>query len=105
MPNQRIAFVRRACQAKFDAFPLQDYGVVNGTVIDVSPDAQSDEKLGSVYKVTVAPDRPVIAAHGQEFPLRPGMTATMEVVTERKSVLSLFAAPFKKAQGDLGSAK
>jgi multidrug efflux pump subunit AcrA (membrane-fusion protein) len=107
MPNQRIAFVRKGLPAKlkFDAFPFQDYGVVNGTVIDVSPDAQSDEKLGSVYKVTVAPDRPVIAAHGQEFPLRPGMTATMEVVTERKSVLSLFAAPFKKAQGDLGSAK
>ena len=54
---------------------------------------------------TVAPDRPVITAYAREFPPRPGMTATSEVVTDRKSVLSLFLAPFKKVQGDLGSAK
>lgn len=107
MPNQQIAFVRKGLPAKlkFDAFPFQDYGAVPGTVIDVSPDAQSDEKLGSVYKVTVAPDRPVIAAHGREYPLRPGLAATIEVVTERKSVLSLFLAPFKKMKGDVGNAK
>ena len=41
LADKDIAFVQKGLPAKlkFEAFPFQNYGVVDGTVIDVSPDA------------------------------------------------------------------
>ncbi len=101
VPNKDIAFIEKGLPAKlkFDAFPFQDYGVVEGTVIDVSPDAQVDKALGSFYKVTIAPGKREIAAKGKNVPLRPGLAVTAEIITERKSILSLLLEPFRKLKG------
>jgi multidrug efflux pump subunit AcrA (membrane-fusion protein) len=101
VPNKDIAFIEKGLPAKlkFDAFPFQDYGVVEGTVIDVSPDAQVDKALGSFYKVTIAPGKTEIAAKGKNVPLRPGLAVTAEIITERKSILSLLLEPFRKLKG------
>jgi hemolysin D len=98
VPNQDIGLLEKGLPAKlkFDAFPFQDYGVVPGTVIDISPDAQTDERLGSFYKVMIAPQRTEVVAKGKTIQLRPGLTVTAEVVTERRSVLSLILEPFRK---------
>jgi multidrug efflux pump subunit AcrA (membrane-fusion protein) len=101
VPNKDIAFIEKGLPAKlkFDAFPFQDYGIVEGTVIDVSPDAQVDKALGSFYKVTIAPGKREIAAKGKNVPLRPGLAVTAEIITERKSILSLLLEPFRKLKG------
>jgi multidrug efflux pump subunit AcrA (membrane-fusion protein) len=101
--NKDIAFIEKGLPAKlkFDAFPFQDYGLIEGTVIDVSPDAQIDKELGSFYKVTIAPRNTEIAAKGRKLSLRPGLAVTAEIVTERKSILSLILEPFRKLKGDL----
>ena len=100
--NKDIAFIEKGLPAKlkFDAFPFQDYGVVEGTVIDVSPDAQVDKESGSFYKVTIAPAKTEIAAKGRNVPLRPGLAVSAEIVTERKSILSLLLEPFRKLKSD-----
>ena len=101
VPNKDIAFIEKGLPAKlkFDAFPFQDYGIVEATVIDVSPDAQVDKALGSFYKVTIAPGKTEIAAKGKNVPLRPGLAVTAEIITERKSILSLLLEPFRKLKG------
>jgi multidrug efflux pump subunit AcrA (membrane-fusion protein) len=101
--NKDIAFVEkgRPAELKFDAFPFQDYGGMRGTIIDVAPDAQFDEKLGSFYKVTIATERTDLVAKGKTIPLRPGLTLTAEIITERKSMLSLLLEPFRKLKGEL----
>ena len=107
VPNKDIAFIEKGLPArlKFDAFPFQDYGTVEGTVIEVSPDAQLDKGLGSFYKVTIAPRQTQIAAKGKILPLRPGLALTAEIITERKSILSLILAPFRQLKGEIGGAK
>jgi hemolysin D len=107
VPNKDIAFIEKGLPAKlkFDAFPFQDYGTVEGTVVEVSPDAQLDKELGSFYKVTIAPKQTTIAAKGRNIPLRPGLALTAEIVTERKSILNLMLEPFRKLKGELGGAK
>jgi multidrug efflux pump subunit AcrA (membrane-fusion protein) len=103
VPNKDIAFIEKGLPAKlkFDAFPFQDYGVVDGTVIDVSPDAQVEKELGSFYRVTIAPSRTDIVAKGRTVSLRPGLALSAEIVTERKSILSLILEPFRKLKGEM----
>ncbi|MBA2525623.1 MAG: HlyD family efflux transporter periplasmic adaptor subunit [Pyrinomonadaceae bacterium] len=107
VPNKDIAFIEKGLPAKlkFDAFPFQEYGTVEGTVIEVSPDAQLDKELGSFYKVTIAPRQTQIAAKGKILPLRPGLALAAEIITERKSILSLILAPFRDLKGEITGAK
>jgi HlyD family secretion protein len=103
LPNKDIAFIEKGLPAKlkFDAFPFQDYGVVEGTVIDVSPDAQVSKESGSFYKVTIAPARTEIEAKGRKVRLRPGLAVSAELITERKSILSLLLEPFRKLKSEI----
>lgn len=105
--NKDIAFIEPGMTArlKFDAFPYQDYGTVEGKVTYVSPDAQEDKELGSFYKVNIAPERTSVVAKGRDIPLRPGLSVTADIITERKSVLSLILEPFRKLKGERGGAR
>ncbi|MFN7926962.1 MAG: HlyD family efflux transporter periplasmic adaptor subunit [Blastocatellia bacterium] len=104
VPNKDIAFLEKGMPAKlkFDAFPFQDYGIVAGQVVEVAPDAQASEQLGSFYKVTILPQDTAILAHGKQILLRPGLAVSAEIVTERKSVLALLLEPFRKLKGEVG---
>ena len=101
--NKDIAFIEKGLpvKLKFDAFPFQDYGVVEGTVIEISPDAQSDKDSSSFYKVMIAPGQTAITAKEKNVSLRPGLALSAEIVTERKTVLSLLLEPFRKLRGEL----
>jgi len=105
VPNKDVAFVEpgRRAKLKIDAFPYQDYGTIGGTVKNVSPDARSDERFGSFYKVTITLDRNAFRVRGQRLRLRSGLTLTAGLVTERKSVLSLLLDPFRKLRGAMDS--
>jgi HlyD family secretion protein len=107
VPNKDIAFIDKGLPAKlkFDAFPFQDYGTIDGEVVEVSPDAQTDQQLGSFYKVTIAPKQIQIAAQGRNMPLRPGLVLTAEIITERESILSLILEPFRELKGKVNATK
>lgn len=102
VPNRDIAFIEPGLpvKLKLDPFPHQDYGIVQGTIIYVSPDAQTDEQLGSYYKVVIAPEQSSITAKGRSIPLRPGVALSADIVTERKSILNLILAPFSRIGGE-----
>jgi hemolysin D len=102
LANKDVAFIEKGLHAKlkFDAFPFQDYGTVAGTVIDVSNDARIDKQDGSYYQVTIAPQQTEVTVRGKRLPLRPGLSVTAEIVTERKSVLSLLLEPFRQLKGE-----
>lgn len=96
--NKDIALIEKGMPAKlkFDAFPFQDYGIVDGTVIEVSPDARTDPDSSSFYKVMIVPSQKEIGAKGKNVPLRPGLALSAEIVTERKTILGLLLEPFRK---------
>lgn len=92
-PGQKVAI-------KLDAFPFARYGTVPGHVLGVSPDAVADEKLGLVYLVRVALDRRSIDRHDRIVPLTPGMMATADIVTGRRSFLSYLTSPIDETRGN-----
>jgi multidrug efflux pump subunit AcrA (membrane-fusion protein) len=98
VPNKDMTFIEKGLPAKlkFDAFPYQDYGVVESRVVEVSPDSQEDPKEdkdhNSFYRVTILP-------LSEPFKMRPGLTLSAEIITERRTVMSLILEPFRKLKG------
>ena len=99
--NRDAGFVRagQPVSVKLDAFPFSRYGTVPGRVIAISPDAVPDDKLGPVYMVRVALDRTRIDRGDRPLALIPGMTATADIITGRRSYLSYLTSPVAEAGG------
>lgn len=84
---------------KFDAFPYADYGTMGGEVSAVSLSAVEDPVMGYVYHVRGALDEvsfQVNKKERKECPVKAGMTATAELVTERKKIFSIVIGKLKK---------
>jgi HlyD family type I secretion membrane fusion protein len=95
--NKDIGFIKRDLDVryKFDAFPFSDYGTISGKVSAISPSAVEDGSLGFIYHVQGTLDQTAFEIKHERYPIRPGMTATAELVTERISVFSLIFRKFK----------
>ncbi|MEM1308051.1 MAG: HlyD family type I secretion periplasmic adaptor subunit [Cyanobacteria bacterium P01_H01_bin.153] len=84
---------------KFDAYPFQDYGVATGTVTEISPTSQTDETLqGEVdaYQLEIELDQPCLPTPQECIALRPGDTATAEVIVRQRRIIDIVLNPFRE---------
>jgi multidrug efflux pump subunit AcrA (membrane-fusion protein) len=88
-----------AAKLKIDAYPFQDFGVLPATVTSIAADAVRDEEAGSAYKVRLTPGANPITKHGRPVELRNGLTLTADIVTDRKTMLSILLEPFRRMAG------
>jgi hemolysin D len=58
---------------------LQKYGILNGTVRNVSKHSTDDEKLGPVYEVSINPIDTTLLVEGKRAPITSGMSLTAEI--------------------------
>jgi len=100
LPNREAGFVKigMPVQVKFDAFPYQNYGVIPGKVVSISPDAKTDERLGVVYRVEVSIDRDSVKANNQTWKLKAGQTATADIIIRQRSIADVLLDPLKQLQ-------
>jgi HlyD family secretion protein len=96
--NKDIGFIEENMEIKykFDAFPFMDYGILRGKVTAIPPAAVEDEMLGWVYYVQGDLDKDYFFISNKEYPVRVGMTATAELIIERKSI---FGRLFRNVRG------
>jgi hypothetical protein len=94
--NRDIGLVEVGLPAKLkiDAYPYQHYGTVQAKVVAIAPKAAGEDPR-SFYQVTLAPAATWVVAHGKQVALRDGLTLTAEIVTDRKSLLSMLLEPFR----------
>lgn len=78
---------------RLDAFPSERFGFVTGRVIDISADSVEIEDANFVYIVRANPDEPVLRVGDTEHALKPGMTLTVDVITDERRIISYFFAP------------
>ncbi len=86
---------------KFDAYPFQDYGIVTGELVTISPTSQlTDTAQGEVanYDLEIKLDLDCLPTGNKCIPLRPGDTATAEVIVRQRRVIDFILDPFKKLQ-------
>lgn len=96
-----IAFLRPGQEAmvKITAYDFSIYGGLRGKLEHISADTITDEKRGeSYFLVRVRTDASFLQKGDKSLPIIPGMTASVEVLTGRKSVLDYLFKPFLKAR-------
>lgn len=92
-----IAFIHpgQAANVKLTAYDFSIYGGLDAKVENISPDSIVDERGNAYYLVRV---RTVKVGFSEKMPIIPGMTAEVDVLTGRKSVLSYLLKPVLKVQ-------
>ena len=92
-----IAFIHGGQKAnvKFSAYDFSIYGGLDATVENISPDTVIDEKGNAYYVVRV---RTRMASFDEKLPIIPGMTAEVDILTGRKTVLSYLLKPVLKVK-------
>lgn len=103
MPSQETGFLRQGMpvKLKFDAYPFQDYGVVEGTLSKISPDSKIQETPQGnieVFEVEVILDRWYIQNGNKLINLTAGQTATAEVITRQRRLIDFLLDPLKQLQ-------
>jgi HlyD family secretion protein len=88
---------------KFDAYPFQDYGIVEGTLTWISPDSEirdTPQGKSEIYELEVTMSRNYVRAFSKQVLLTPGQTATAEVIIRKRRIIDFFTDPFKQLQKD-----
>lgn len=86
---------------KFDAYPFQDYGVLSGKVVEISP-TSAESSGAATYNLQISLARNCLQHGDKCIPLRPGETVTAEVIIRQRKIADFFLDPFRKLQqGDL----
>ncbi len=95
-----IAFLRpdQLAVIKIAAYDFSIYGGLKAKVEQISADTIKDDQGDSFYRVYLRTDENAITHQGAELPIIPGMTATIEVLTGKKSVLDYLLKPILKAR-------
>ncbi|MEJ8815774.1 HlyD family type I secretion periplasmic adaptor subunit [Variovorax ureilyticus] len=102
-----VAFIRPNLPAvvKISAYDYAIYGGLKGEVEHISPDTLKDDEKArqgradaSYYRLLVRTDKASLHAGEKDFPIIPGMTATVEVRTGEKTILSYLLKPVLKAR-------
>lgn len=100
LPDREAGFVKTGMEVKvkLDSYPYQDYGIVSGNVVSISPDTQPDPQLGAVYRVEISLERHNVTAQHQTIPFKPGQTATADIIIRRRRIADILLDPIKQMQ-------
>jgi HlyD family secretion protein len=93
--NEDIGFIHAGMKTriKLATFPFQEFGTIDGTVDQVSPNGVMNEKLGFVFPTKIHLKKDFVKARGKNVKFIPGMAATGEIVTRKRSILSALIEP------------
>ncbi|EAW36753.1 Secretion protein HlyD [Lyngbya sp. PCC 8106] len=100
LPNQEAGFIKvgMPVKMKFDAYPYQDYGVIEGTVTSISPDTKSEENQPPVYQLEVELEQDSILENQEEIKFKPGQTASADIIIRQRRVADVILEPLQKFQ-------
>jgi len=111
LANKDVGFVRvgQAVAVKLEAFPFTRYGTIPGRVEWISADAVEEDKAplgqagqGLVYRLRVSLGRGQMSRGDDAIQLSPGMSATADIRTGRRSILSYLLSPIDEARLEAG---
>ncbi|NEX21734.1 HlyD family efflux transporter periplasmic adaptor subunit [Thiorhodococcus mannitoliphagus] len=98
VPERDRGFLREGQPAKlkFNAFPYQRYGQIEGIVEYLAPAAQlSPQSKEPVYEARISLERDQFEVDDQVYPLRYGMIATAEIVVRERRLIDLALDPLR----------
>lgn len=82
-------------EIKLEAYPYNKYGTVKGTVKYISPSSFNSEQMGSVYLVKLE-----IADVPDGINIVSGLSGSVEIKTDKRTVMEYFLDPIMKGFGE-----
>ncbi|MEM8876600.1 MAG: HlyD family type I secretion periplasmic adaptor subunit [Pseudomonadota bacterium] len=92
---QDVAFIRpgQAASVKLTAYDFLVYGDIGGTVERISADTIEDDQGNTFYRVIVKTEAGGLTRSGETIEILPGMVATVDILTGKKTVLDYLMKP------------
>ncbi|ODP99361.1 MULTISPECIES: HlyD family type I secretion periplasmic adaptor subunit [Salinivibrio] len=96
---QDIAFLRPGLNAvvKFSAYDFTVYGGLDGRLETISADTIEDEEGNSFYLAKIRAEKDSLGKE-TSLPIIPGMTASVDIITGKRTVLDYLLNPITRAQ-------
>jgi adhesin transport system membrane fusion protein len=90
-----IAYVNvgQFARLKFSAYDFAIHGSLQGIVTFVSADTVTNDDGESFFVVRVKPGKTFLGAKTGELPIKIGMTAEADIITDKKTILSYLTEP------------
>lgn len=98
-----IAFINPSQKAivKITAYDFSIYGGLDAKIVEISADSIVDKesKEGkSYYRVIVKTEKNYLERNGQKLPIIPGMIASVDIITGKKTILDFILKPILKVK-------
>ena len=95
-----IAFLRPGQEAVINvtAYDFSIYGGLKANLEQISADTIQNEEGESFYRILLRTDKNTLRHKGVELPIIPGMVASVDILTGRKTVLDYLLKPILKAK-------
>jgi adhesin transport system membrane fusion protein len=95
-----IAFIHPGAEAmiKVSAYDFAIHGGLKGKVIDISPDTITDKKENTYYIIHVKTEKNYLGSKEHPLKIIPGMTASVDIVTGKKTVMQYILKPILKSK-------
>ena len=92
--------IGQKANVRIDAYPAERFGFVNGHLLDVAADALETADGSWGFKARIIPSEPYLGTRTAKHALKPGMTGTVDVVTDERRIITYFFAPIAKTVGE-----
>lgn len=98
-----IAFINPSQKAivKISAYDFSIYGGLDGKIVEISADSIVDKEskdARSYYRVIIKTDKNFLERNGNKLPIIPGMIATVDIITGKKTILDFILKPILKVK-------
>ena len=95
-----IAFIHPDAEAmvKISAYDFAIHGGLTGSVVSISPDTITDKKENTFYIIHVETDKNYLGSEEHPLKIIPGMLASVDIVTGKKTVMQYILKPILKSK-------
>ncbi len=95
-----IAFIRpkQSAVVKITAYDFSKYGGLDAVVQDISADTIKNERGESFFRIRLRTEKNYLGGPAAKLEISPGMTATVDILTGKRTVLEYLLKPILKAR-------
>lgn len=95
-----IAFIHPGAEAKvkISAYDYAIHGGLIGHVTNISPDTITDKKEKTFYLIYIETDKSYLGTEAHPLKIIPGMTANVDIITGKKTILQYILKPILKSK-------
>ena len=98
-----IAFINPTQKAivKLTAYDFSIYGALDGKIVKISADSieeKNTQENKTYYKVIIRTEKNYLERDGEKLPIIPGMIASVDIITGKKTIMDFILKPILKTQ-------